>query len=312
MGLMDQLKEDKEALAKLEAEEKPDAAIEETPEKVDEVVPEPKPEEKPAEESKPDSAVEEKEKSPAQIRVEKRNKEKLLTDQVAQRDSELASARARIAELERPAVKVEDRDPEPDKSEDPTAHLAWENRQIKQELREVKQDTQAIKQKEASNAIKQSALAEVAAFENDVRAKAPDYDAAKNYYANFEAYIIKRDNPNMAPAALNDAVTLKMMRRLAHFQNEGYENPVEAMYEEAKTLGYRPQQAAVVEEKPLKPDLAQVGKNKARNAGTAGTAGGGGRGEITLQHLALGMTVGEIAKLPKGEAERIIRNQQGA
>lgn len=312
MSLLEQLKEDKEKLAALENEEKSDA--ENPVEKVDEPVPKVKPEEeKPAEESEPEKEVKPEEaKSPAQIRAEKKNKEKLLAAEVESERAGRHRAEARIAELESKSSPVVDKDPEPSREEDPTAYLAWENRQIRQELKEVKQDTQAIKQKETSNAIKQNALAEVSAYESDVRSKLPDYDAAKNYYANFEAFIIKRDNPNINPMALNEAVTMKMMKRLAHFQNEGYENPVEAMYEEAKTLGYKPQQAVEAEEKPLKPDLDKLGKNKARNAGTAGATGAGGRGEITLQHLAREMTVAEIAKLPKGEVDRILKNQQGA
>lgn len=310
MSLLEQLEEDKKVLKELEGKdaEKPEPS----PEKVDETVPEVKPEETEPE-PKPEGEVkEEPAKSPAQLRVEKRNKEKVLEGQVDAERAGRLRAEARIAELERPAVKAEDRDPEPDKAEDPTAHVAWENRQIKQELREVKQDTQAFKQKEAQQNLKQSALAEVNAFENDIRTRVPDYDAAKSYYANFEAFIIKRDNPSINPMALNEAVTLKMMKRMAHFQDEGYENPLDAMVEEAKTLGYKPQQASESEEKPAKPDLDKVARNKSRNAGTAGATGAGGRGEITLQHLAREMTVAEIAKLPKGEVDRILKNQQGA
>lgn len=281
------------AVETTEATNDAETPVKEVVEKVSEVEPE---KEKTAEEPKLAEPVEEKEKSPAQLRIEKKKREQLLATEVENERAGRQRAEARIAELERGAVKVEDRDPEPNAAEDPTAHLAWENRQIRQELKEVKQDTQVFKQKEATNNIRQSALAEVAAFENSIRGKVADYDAAKNYYANFEAYIIKRDNPNMNPAQLNEAVTFKMMKRLAHFQNEGYENPVEAMYEEAKTLGYKTHIAEkAVEEK--KPNLERVGKNRERNAGMTGAQGGGGDdANPTPNFVATQMTVAEAAK----------------
>lgn len=298
MGLKEEMEETRKQLAQaqdVEEKEQADAEVEKPAEKVDAPVsdPEPAKEEPVKEEAKPEEP-----QHPAQARIAK--KKQVEAERDADR-AELAAARARIAELERVAQpKAADSDPAPNKDEDPTAWLAWKERKIDQKLETVERKTAAIERQEAAKQTKDSALAEVAAYESQVRSVAPDYDAAKNYYANFEAYLIKRDNPNMTPAALNEAVTLKMMRRLAHFQTEGYENPVAAMYDEAKTLGYRPVQAAeAVEDK--KPDLARVAKNRDRNGGMAAAGGkSGSDADPTPAYVATQMTVAQANKHFKG------------
>lgn len=310
-ALKDQEKALEEAMAK-EAEGGEEQPVEEKPaEEAKPEAKEEKAEDKPAEEAKTEEAkpVEERVKSPAEIRLDKKKREQVLADTVAVRDAELARANAMIAELQKGKSQGEDKDPEPSKEEDPTAHLAWENRQIRQELAEVKKETKAIKQEKATENLKSEALSEIEGYEAQVRSKHPDYNEAKSYFATMLATAARMQNPDLTDAQLSKVVEQQLFNRAAKYQRDGYENPIEPMYEEAKKWGFKPQKTTEVEEKTLKPDPKRVAANRERNAGTAGASGGSGQGEITLNYLAKEMTVAEIAKLPKGQIERILKQQ---
>lgn len=298
MSLLETLEEDKKKLSELEKEET--ATEEVVEEKKPEEVTEEKKEEVKAEEK---SAEEKQEKEdPRPLRVRKKLEAESLR-------KELDAARARIAELEKPADKTVERDPEPDRQENPTEWLAWENRQIKQELKELKQDTQTIKKKDAAQQLRESALSELQGFEAQARAKIKDYDAVKGHYATMLATAVRALQPDIPENQLRQVVEQKMIERAAKFLNEGYENPVEAMYDEAKSWGYKAAEEKT-EEKEVKPDLKRVAENRKRNAGMAAAQGSGGSGDITLNYLAREMTVAEIAKLPKGQVDKILRQAQ--
>lgn len=271
---------------------------------------EPKPEEKKTEEEKPKE--EPKPEAP-----------KTATDYSEQRKigkmrAELDAANARIAELartvEKPKQEVLSPDPEPIRTDDPQAWMDWAIRQQAHRLKEIdakqkEQDKWRADQDAERNIrdTRSQAERELSSFEASVRQAAPDYDAAKQYYINMLAGSVRVINPNITQDKLAEIVNNRILMRAGEFMNEGHDNPVQAMYEEAKRLGYRPQ-AASTEETSSKPDLAKVAANRSRNAGTAGASGRGEGGELTPRAAAT-LTNAEFAKLKPAERMRLLQSK---
>lgn len=301
MGLKEAQEELKKQLAEAEEAEKGDSLTEEKQEEVVET-----------KEEKTDSQEEKKEEVKADKKTNAdyaRERRERLKEQERLRE-DLAAANARIAELTKPKEEVK-RDEEPNKSEDPEAWAEWRTRQSDQQVKEARElaekaykEIEAEKQRKANEILIEKAQDELKTYEEDVKKTNPDYDDVKQFYANALAFSIKTMNPRITTDALVKAVNNQILLRASQYFNEGYENPVQAMYEEAKSMGYQPKKMA---EEEKKPDLERVAKNRERNAGTAAAAGSGGRGEITKRYAATEMTVQDWARLPKSERERILR-----
>jgi len=270
---------------------KEEAKLEES--KVEEVKEEPKVEEPPA-------------KTPSDYAKERRENRA-----AAKLAEELAIANARIAELTKPREPVMAADVEPDRAENPQEWTEWKIRKQDKLINELSSKTEAVSREEQSRRIRSQAEQEVIGYENQVRQQNPDYDAAKSFYANMLAASIKIINPKVTNQQLVQAVNDKLMLRASELLNEGHDNPIAAMYEEVKALGFqppKPQEQAT--EKEIKPDLSKVAANRARNAGTAAAQGDGGRGELTPK-VAAAMTNREFAKLKPEEKKRIFQQLQG-
>lgn len=305
MSLLEELKSLREQEAEQNkvqddtAEQKP---VEQEAPKVEELKEEPKVE---AKEEKPE---EEKPKTPADYARERRAK----LDETKRLRAELDAANAKLVEL---AQAVQPKQPEPqvekapDPNDDPLAYAQWEAKQAKKEAAETRKlveviakDVDSQKQENAQKQLRQRAMDELLSHEANVKQQIPDYDDAKSFYVNAVAFGIKTLNPHISQQELAERVNNQVLIRASQLANEGYENPVEALYHEVKAMGYKPQ----TKEEPKSPDLDRVSKNRSRSAGMAGS-GSGGRGELTSNYAATQMTVGDYAKLSKAERARLIQ-----
>lgn len=272
------------------------------------------------EEKKPDEAKEEEETEKKAAEEEKpkktnadyaRERRERLSEAQRLRD-ELSAANARILELTKPKEEPKkDEDPEPSRDEDPTAWADWRARQAEKKAeaaaemaRKAEEKLTKDENKKQAEALMQQAQSELIGFEDQFKKTAPDYDDVKSYYVNMLAFSIKNLNPKISNEALARAVTNQIMVRASQYMNEGYENPIQAIYDEVKSMGYKPKEE---KEEGKKPDLERVAKNRERNAGMAGASGSAGNGELTKRYAATEMTSAEWAKLPVAERERLMR-----
>ncbi len=266
---------------------------------------EPKAEEPKAEEVKPVKTASEY----ARERREKASKEAVL-------QSALAQAEARIAALEEAAKPKPVVDAMPDKDEDPVAYFEWKTRQQEKQLAEQAKKLESIERSAEETKLeliqkekKQAALNELISYEDKVKKNIPDYEEAKRYYAQAIAMGIKVLAPNITNEQLLEVVNERLLVRASQLANMGYENPVEAMYEEAKSYGYVRQ--APKEAQPAKPDLAKVAAHRARNAGMAGASGRSYEGDLTPA-TAVNMTAGEWSKLSPEQKKAVFAQMRGA
>jgi hypothetical protein len=228
---------------------------------------------------------------------------------------ELAAANAKIAAMTQPQKEEKKEDLEPNKEEDPTAWADWRTKQAEKKAEAAKElASKAIESIEKQERVKageklvQDAQNELLGYEDQFKKDHADYEDVKKYYVNTLAFSIKSLNPKITNDALVKAVNNQILLNASQFYNDGYANPVEALYESAKELGYRPpKEEKEVEEK--KPDLSKVAKNRERNAGMAGAGGSGGKSELTKRYAATEMTSQEWARLPVAERERLMRGE---
>lgn len=218
---------------------------------------------------------------------------------------------AKLAEATKPKVETV-ADPEPDPT-DELEHVKWENRQLKKDVKDVadwKEDVQVKAQREQ---IQIGAEKEFMAFEDELVSRHPDYAEARSHFIITQANAIRLENPNITQEQLVKEVKRKALTLAAGYVSAGYDNPAEAMYENIKSLGWKPQpkQEAAIEEvkEPPKPDLNKIAANRARNAGTVGGAGQGSGGQMT-KLAAAGLTNAEWMKLPTAEKARLLGEAQ--
>lgn len=241
----------------------------------------------------------------AKERREKKKREDILA-------SELATANARIAELQKPREEAKAAsDPEPDKAEDPQAWNEWKIRHQDKELADLKGWAQEERTAAQSKNLREAAINQLNGFEAEVARANPDYGQAKSYYATMLATSMKMLSPNMTNQQLSVAVENAMIQRAGHYMREGHENPVDAMYQEAKAWGFQPKASEEAADKEIKPDLSKIAANKARNSGMAGANGRGGSAEITPKAAAT-MTNAEFARLKPDEKKKIFDRLRAA
>lgn len=313
MGLKETIKETKEKLEEaVKVEEKGEekaletfnAAIEKAVEEPKEEIKEEVQAEAPKEEIKADDKKPE-EKTPSEHREERIAKKK-EKDRLAE---ELAVARERIAALEANSKpKADALENEPDIQTQPLEWTAWKIRKQEEKIEKLsgwKAEQDTVRQRED---MRLRAINEVSAYENNLRVSAPDYDDVKDYYARVLATSIKIVNPNISNQQLAEAVNNRLLTRASELLNQGYENPIEAMYLEAKSLGYKPKEEAKSDE--VKPDLDKVASLRKRNAGMAGSAGGGNDTHVSPTTAAK-MTNAEFAKLKPEQKKRLFAQLSG-
>lgn len=145
-------------------------------------------------------------------------------------------------------------------------------------------------------------------LEDNFRKIAPDYDDISNAY-KMELYRAnKTKNPRMGHDQLLETTNKELLYKASQYLNAGYD-PIEEMYEEAKSLGIKPlpkQESEEEEEEKLKPNLKKVAENRSRNAGTAGAKGNAGQPEVT-KAMAGSMTTAEYMQLPKVLRDKFMR-----
>jgi hypothetical protein len=274
--LEDELKAMEAQLAELGKEpEVPAEVVEDKPE--EEVAPEVVEPEKPVEEAPKPAVEEEDAKGAARLRIEAK-KERERADKLA---AELAAER----EAKREAAPEEER-----------------QEAFQTEILEV------IQEKKRADATK-----EFLAYEEDVRAKDPAYDAVAREYAMAMMTSVRLENPRLQGAALQEAAMNKIINRAAQYAAKGYDNPVEALYNEAKELGftgasYKADDEGTpekVETKP-KPDMKKVGENRSKSPGMAGTGGGDAQGQLTKKYAVDNFTLADFEKLSQDEAARLM------
>jgi hypothetical protein len=278
MSLEAEIEETKKLLAEAQAkegeefEDEEQTAVEETEEEAVEE-PEAKVEEPVKEEVKEEPKEQLDDSGYARLRREKAAAEKLARE----KEQELADLRAQLAAKQEPAQEVE--------------------------APQLPPELQSIIEKERYN----QAGREFNAYEDQFRRKTPDYDDVSNAYKQALAQSIKIQNPRISVDELIEKTNETLLKKAGSYLRAGFD-PIEEMYHEAKELGFKaiPKEAPKEEPaKDLKPDLAKVAANKARNAGTAGAKGAGERGQITLA-AAADMNVMEWANLPAAEKKRIL------
>lgn len=315
MGLKEVIEETQKQLEEIENKE--EVKEEEKEASKEEIKEEPKKEEtkeESSEEKEPENTEEEKPKIKTNADYARERRERISAKEALERkEAELAAANARIAELTKP-VEEQRQDQEPDKAEDPVSWADWRARQVEKKAEEVEKIAKEAKEKidreEKRRAYEQTIEAsksEMATYENEFKKDHPDYDDVKKYLINSMAFSLKTLNPRMTNEKLADAVTMQLLMQASQYYNEGYTNPVEPLYDMAKSMGYQPVKEEVSREESKKPDLSKVAKNRERNAGMAGSAGGAGKGELTKLYAATEMTSAEWAKLPVEERERLMR-----
>lgn len=273
--LEDEIKAMEAQLAEMVEPEKEDESPSE-PEKVEE---EPSKEpEKPAEEPKVEEKKPEEEdaKGAARLRIEAK-KERERADKLAEELKELRAAKEKPAD-----ASAEEEQPA--------------------EISEIILDKKYDK-----------ATDEFKNFEEEVRATNPEYDAVAAEYAAAIKWKVRLDNPKLKGEALNKATMREILNQAGTYAAKGYENPVEAMFNEAKELGFtgasakEADPAKETEEKAkAKPDMKKVAENRAKSSGMAGSGGGDARGQLTKKYAVENFTLADFSKLSDAEAAALL------
>lgn len=211
----------------------------------------------------------------------------------------------------KPEEKLEDKD---------YARIRRENAALKKKLEEKQAPKEEASEdnQEAINRVlvdviqtvqEQKAEREFANLETSFAENNADYHDVSNQYKVALYQSLRLQNPRESHASLLEKTKKSLLIKAGTYMSEGLD-PIQEMYEEAKSLGFKatPKQEEkeeVKEEKEIKPDMAKVAANRARNAGTVGAKGAGGNGTMT-RAAAADMPVHEWAKLPAAEKKRLL------
>lgn len=270
--LLDELKRMKEELAKGENPEE-----EEIEEAEEEAAPEPEEKEPEKEEEKPEPEAKPEEK-----------KEELDNAGYARLRREAAAEKHRAQQLEKEIAELR-----------ATREVAEAPAQIPlpPELQSVVDDNRISR-----------AEREFAILENKAKQIHPEYGAVASEYAAAMYQSIRVQNPRKSDVELNEMTKKAILMKAGEYARQGYENPVEEMYHEARELGFTgksfQKQEAPREEK-IEPDLKKVAENRKRSTGMAAN-NGRSEGLMTLAHAATELTAAEWAKLPASEKKRLM------
>ena len=270
MGLQETLEEQRKDLEEALSNEQPEV-VEEA---VEEVVAEEPAEEVEAEEVKEESSDEEEPK------VEEKEPE-IDASGYARMRRELAAEKKLRAEAE---AKLTNPIEEP---------VADESNGINEEVMSVIQDRRIEK-----------ASQEFAGLETEFSKNVPDYEGVSNAYKQALYQSIRLQNPTKNHNQLLEDTRNKLLQTAGEYVNKGLD-PIQEMYEMAKSLGMAPVQQEQAVEEVIKPDLSNIAKNKAKNAGMIAAKGSSAGGQLTREGAAT-LTTGEWAKLSASEKQRIL------
>ncbi len=241
-------------------------------------------------------------------------------------------------ETEKPEEVVEEtveEDPEEDEGEAPPqeeaapepaeeklsdaayAKMRRENKALREQLAQAQKAREPVEESQeeqaplppilneiVTNHYLQKAGQEFNQLENEFKKVQADYEGVANSYkqALFNSNYIQ--NPSLSQSELVDITNRQLLLKANAFQKRGLD-PIEELYEEAKSLGFKAQEIQETEE-TTRPDMAKVAANRQRNAGTAGAKGRGGVAVMT-QAAAADLPVSEWKKLPIAERQRLMR-----
>jgi len=148
------------------------------------------------------------------------------------------------------------------------------------------------------------ATEEFVILEENFKQSVPDYEDVSNAYRAAIYQSLKIQSPYKSHTELLRDTKTTLLKKAGTFVNQGLD-PILELYEEAKSLGIRPQAKAPVVEEAKKPSLDTIAKNKSRNSGMMGAGGDGTGGQLTAE-TASGLTVSEWSKLPANEKRRLM------
>lgn len=207
----------------------------------------------------------------------------------ARRRSEDLEKKVKALEEEKAAKPAQPHDPEPDKTVDFEGWVEWANRQIDAKTAAISAQTKALEDKMASReqqevqeARRSSAINEFVRLEQDFKATRPDYDHASAFYLAQVERSVLLANPGMSPDRVADEMVDTLLKIAGRHVLQG-KNPVEAMYQDAVSWGYKAPEA----ESPAKTkvNLKVVDANRRRTASVAATPGSDGRALVDLADI---------------------------
>lgn len=274
MSLLESIKADEEALAKLQEVPKEDVVeVKEDPadEPVDEPKEEPKevPKETPKEEPKPDASAY------AKMRIEKAQAEAKARDA----EEKLKAYEERLSRLEKASQ------PEEEPEEKVTVELPPEVQKLVYEQK------------------KQAAKEHFGQYEREFigSGEVPDYEPVIQGYAVAMYKSLSLTNPNLSLAEIDALTEQKILEEASMYHNARL-NPAEEMYKRAKSLGI---QAPKEEPKEdfRKPNLDRVAENKKRSSGMA--SAGSSSSDVTTLQAAVDMPLGQFAAISPAELRRL-------
>lgn len=220
---------------------------------------------------------------------EKEPEEKLDSQAYARLRREKAAAEKKAKDLEAQIAK-----PKEENADQGAEEVTREFAEILQERKERK------------------AAQEFATFEQDFKVTVDDYDDVAQQYLQAQYAALRFQNPRKSHAELAELTQKTVLYKSSEYLRNGYENPVQALYDEAKSLGFgklpkaKEETTETEEEKPQKASLEKIAANKQRNSGMAGSKGSGGEATLTKKSAAE-MTNQQWAALTKEEKARVLR-----
>lgn len=196
-------------------------------------------------------------------------------------------------------------DPEPDINKDPIEWLKWDKRQRDEKFATIEAERAKEKEARESSEVYEKATQEFQAIERDFARRVSDYEEVSGFVARKVAESIRVLNPSITQAELQAQTQERILLMAASYHNQGL-NPVEELYHTARDVyGYTEPDGEEEETPRKKSNLKTLAKNKKRSAGMAGSKGRSGTADVTLE-VAADMSAAEFAKLPAETKRRLL------
>lgn len=196
--------------------------------------------------------------------------------------------------------KEEQKTEAPNKEEDYEGWLEYQNEQLRKEVDGVKdalENNPVLKQVKAQ----QQEEAEMRGFqmlENQFKQSVDDYEDVSNHMAGVIYNSIRALNPGLPQDRAVEATKRQILDMANNLLDQGYENPVQVMYQMAKTqYGYQPKKEEKQEQK--KPDLDKITEAKNKSA----TPAMGGRNKQA------GISQEEFSKMSTAQKDKLSPDQ---
>lgn len=228
-------------------------------------------------EQKPDdeNATEQKEEEiKEEPKEEKKPEEKMTDSDYARIRREKSAAERKAKDEEAKRIEAENKLKSPDTYVDP------EIEQINRDLAEILQEKREERDFERFKA-KESAF----------RTSVDDYEDVSAQYVHAIVNAVRLGDPDADNATLAAAAKKIILQRSKQAEAEGYDNPVEKLYYDAKKLGFKKlerqeEKESSEEKEEVRPDHRKVSENRKRNSGMAASKGQGGEAVVTLKAAA--------------------------